>query len=73
MLISILTLVFYIIMLIMLKQIKSDWIEQPGIKFFTNFYFSKFFGSRLLGIIHLFILIFLLFYLWKKKLKKTKK
>ena len=45
---------------------KIGWIEQPGIKFFTNFYFSKFFGSRILGIIHLFSLIILLFYLRKK-------
>ena len=45
---------------------KVGWIEQPGIKFFTNFYFSNFFGSRLLGIVHLFTLVFLLFYLRKK-------
>ena len=43
-----------------------NWIQQPGLKFYTNFYFSKFFGSRLLGIIHLVTLIFLSFYLWKK-------
>ena len=30
-------------------------------KFFTNFFFSKFFGSRLLGLIHLCILLFLIF------------
>ena len=47
------------------------WIEQPDIKFFTNFYFSNFFGSRLLGIIHLLTLIILLFY-FRKKLKKNK-
>ena len=47
------------------------WIEQPDIKFFTNFYFSNFFGSRLLGIIHLFTLFFLLCYL-RKKIKKNK-
>jgi hypothetical protein len=51
---------------------KIGWIEQPGIKFFTNFYFSNFFGSRLLGIIHLLTLIILLFYLIKK-IKKNKK
>ena len=38
-----------------------NWVNQPGIKFYTNFYFSKFFGSRLLGIIHLLIFIYLLF------------
>ena len=44
-------------------QIISDFnfVTQPGIKFYTNFYFSKFFGSRLLGIIHLLIFIYLLF------------
>jgi len=35
------------------------WIPQIEIKFFTNFFFSQFFGSRLLGIIFLFFLIFL--------------
>ena len=43
-----------------------NWIKQPDLKFFTNFYFSKFFGSRLLGIIHLAILVFLSCYFWKK-------
>ncbi len=45
---------------------KIGWIEQPGIKFFTNFYFSQFFGSRLLGIIHLLTLVILLICLRKK-------
>ena len=49
-----------------------NWIAQPELKFFSNFYFSKFFGSRLLGIIHLIILIFLSFYL-RKKLVENKK
>ena len=33
------------------------WIQHPNIKFYTNFYFSRFFGSRLLGLIHLILLI----------------
>ena len=33
------------------------WIEQPRIKFYTNFYFSTFFGSRIMGLIHLLILL----------------
>jgi len=33
-----------------------SWVEQPDLKFYTNFYFSKFFGSRLVGLIHLIIL-----------------
>ena len=47
------------------------WIEQPGIKFFTNFYFSNFFGSRILGMIHLLTLIVLLCF-FKKKIEKNK-
>jgi hypothetical protein len=39
---------------------------QPDIKFYTNFYFSKFFGSRLMGIVHLSLLIYLIL-----KFKKT--
>ena len=50
---------------------KIGWIEQPGIKFFTNFYFSKFFGSRLLGIIHLLTLVILLICL-RKKIERNK-
>ena len=42
------------------------WIMQPDIKFYTNFYFSKFFGSRLMGIVHLSLLIYLIL-----KFKKT--
>ena len=37
------------------------WNKQPNIKFYTNFYFSKFFGSRLLGLIHLLTLIYFIF------------
>jgi len=38
-------------------QYPHTWLEDPGLKFFTNFYFSTFFGSRLLGLIHLALLI----------------
>ena len=45
-----------------MKQVKPS--------FFTNFYFSQFFGSRILGLIYLIILIYLIFkfkeYLVKK-------
>jgi len=37
------------------------WLGQPNLKFFTNFYFSTFFGSRLLGLIHLILLLSLIF------------
>ena len=69
-LISILTIGFLYHYVNYVSLNKIGWIEQPGIKFFTNFYFSKFFGSRLLGIIHLFTLVFLLFYLRKKIIQK---
>ena len=65
-LISILTIVFLYHYVNYVSLNKVGWIEQPDIRFFTNFYFSKFFGSRILGIIHLFSLIILLFYLRKK-------
>ena len=44
-------------------KISSDylWNEQPTFKFLTNLYFSQYFGSRALGIIHLIILLFLVF------------
>ncbi len=70
--ISILTLVFLVHYLGYVSTDKVNWIEQPGLKFFTNFYFSKFFGSRLLGIVHLSILFFLTIYLWKKIIKNKK-
>lgn len=44
------------------------WMTNPDLKFFTNFYFSSFFGSRLLGLIFLFVFIFLI----AKNLKKIK-
>jgi hypothetical protein len=42
------------------------WIEHPNLKFYTNFYFSKFFGSRLVGSIHLILLISLIITFRKK-------
>ena len=44
-------------------EITSDyqWNKQPSLKFYTNFYFSNYFGSRILGIFHLLILIYLIF------------
>jgi hypothetical protein len=59
-------LLFYISFYLKSAEISPTWITQPGIKFFTNFYFSDFFGSRLMGIIHLVILICLLIKFRKK-------
>ena len=36
------------------------WMKNPSLSFYTNFYFSNYFGSRLVGGIHLLILIFLI-------------
>ncbi len=35
-------------------------MKNPSLSFYTNFYFSNYFGSRLVGGIHLLILIFLI-------------
>ena len=71
-LISIITLFFLFHYLGYVETDNVSWIKQPELKFFTNLYFSKFFGSRLLGIIHLVILIFLSFYLWDKVVTNRK-
>ena len=51
-----------IFLIIYLKNISHtvDWYPKIELKFFTNFYFSKFFGSRLLGLFHLILLIYLI-------------
>ena len=51
-----------IFLIIYLKNISHtvDWLPKIELKFFTNFYFSKFFGSRLLGLLHLILLIYLI-------------
>ena len=45
------------------------WMENPSMSFYTNFYFSNFFGSRLVGGVHFLILIYLIF----KNFKEIKK
>tara|TARA_B100000780_G_C21112183_1_gene449559 strand:- start:194 stop:1060 length:867 start_codon:yes stop_codon:yes gene_type:complete len=49
------------------------WIEHPDLKFYTNFYFSKFFGSRLMGLIHLILFISLIVTFRKKFLNSFNK
>jgi len=41
-----------------LDGISPNWLKQPKLSFYTNYFFSEFFGSRILGLIHLLILIF---------------
>ena len=73
-LVSIFTLffLFHYLEYVSLVTDTINWINQPDLKFYSNFYFSKFFGSRLLGIIHLVSLILLTFYLRKKIIKNKK-
>ncbi len=47
-----------------------SWIPELKSSFFTNYFFSSFFGSRILGIIHLLILLYLIISQFKKILKK---
>ncbi len=53
-----------------LNGISPDWMWQVKPSFYTNFYFSKFFGSRILGIIHLVILVGLLIKFYKSTFLK---
>ena len=52
-----------------LNGISPDWLMQVEPKFYTNFYFSKYFGSRLLGLIHLSILLYCVIRFRKKLLE----
>ena len=45
---------------------KYFWWENPTLKFYTNFYFSSFFGSRLMGIIFLVLFIGIIIKNYKK-------
>lgn len=53
--------VLFIVFFILNTTHQPIWIENINWKFFTNFFFSKFFGSRLVGGIYLLIFLFLLF------------
>jgi hypothetical protein len=68
--VSIFTLIY---LYFLLKNLGSfpDWINETDIKFFTNFYFSKFFGSRIMGLIHLVSLIVLSYIFFKRVIKKN--
>ena len=56
----------FIIFFILNTTHQPIWIENIDWKFFTNFFFSKFFGSRLVGGIYLLTFIYLL----SKNIKK---
>ena len=65
--------IFYLSYTFLTLKSFPTWIVQPDLKFFTNFYFSKFFGSRFMGLVHLVILLtlILLFFLKKSKNKNN--
>ena len=67
---TIVSLIYYYYHLSVALNIPS-WIEQPDLKFYTNFYFSKFFGSRLVGLIYLIILLYLIVAFIKKFIKNS--
>jgi len=48
--------------LILQLQLSGDdfWITQVKLEFFLNFFFSRFFGSKIMGFIYLIILIYLI-------------
>ena len=55
---------YYIFMfdaLLMQLNIDDFWIQQIKPDFFLNFYFSRFFGSRIMGTIYLLVLAYLIF------------
>ena len=54
------------------QYLSPGWIQQIDIKFFTNFYFSNFFGSRIVGLIYLITLLFLLIKFFKTLLENKK-
>ena len=56
--------IYYFLYFLNLNEITS-WIPTLNTKFFTNYFFSKFFGSRLLGMIHLISLLYLMIYFKK--------
>jgi len=58
--------IFYLPYYLINTEPYPSWVSQPDVKFYTNFYFSKFFGSRVLGLAHLLILFYLIFRFRKK-------
>ena len=69
--ILVLSLIYYFLYFINLNELTS-WIPQVDIKFFTNLFFSKFFGSRILGLLHLVVLIFFIFKFRKNLISSNK-
>ena len=67
--ILILSTFFYYQLFSITTNVESDYywfMENPSLSFYTNFHFSKYFGSRLVGGIFLLSLIYLKFKNFKK-------
>ena len=67
--ISISSVLFILIYINNISHMPS-WLPALKNSFFTNYYFSSFFGSRILGLLHLLILIYLISSQLRKVLKK---
>ena len=65
-----LAVLIYFFLYFKLTSTFPSWINQPDISFYTNFYFSKFFGSRIVGLVHLTILVGLIYY-FKNQIKQN--
>ena len=52
---------------------KEYFLNQENWKFYYNYYFSRFFGSKIMGLIYLSVLIFLILKLKKKVFSNEKK
>ena len=69
--ISLLALIFYYQSILLTNDDSANyfWMTNPKLSFYTNYFFSSFFGSRLLGVIFLVTLISLLMKNFNKILK----
>ncbi len=47
--------------LLLQMGIKEFWIQQVSLEFFYNFFFSRFFGSKIMGLIYFIILLYLIY------------
>jgi len=66
---SISSLLFILIYINNISHTPS-WMPELKSSFFTNYYFSSFFGSRILGSIHFLVLLYLIISQFNKILKK---
>ena len=57
---NIFIIIFFLIFYLKGVSHTPNWIEQLDISFFTNYFFSNFFGSRLIGGVYLVVLLYLL-------------